>query len=98
MPAACGAMNADVRLLFATRMLRLFAYGFLSVFLVLYLVSAGLRETQIGWLLTLALLGDTAISPWLTTRADRFGRRRTLVVGAGLMIFAGILFALTRNF
>ncbi len=91
-------MNADVRLLFATRMLRLFAYGFLSVVLVLYLVSAGLHETQIGWLLTLTLLGDTAISLWLTTRADRFGRRRTLVFGAGLMIFAGILFALTRNF
>ncbi len=36
-----------------------------------------------GLLLTLA--GDTMISLWLTTTADRFGRRHTLVVGAVLM-------------
>jgi len=44
------------------------------------------------------LIGDTAISLWLTTRADRIGRRRMLAIGAGLMVFAGAWFALTRNF
>jgi sugar phosphate permease len=34
---------------------RLFAYGFLSVVLVLYLVEAGLSEARIGLLLTLPL-------------------------------------------
>jgi len=34
----------------------------------------------------------------LTTRADRIGRRRMLLLGAVLMIAAGVLFALTRNF
>ncbi len=86
------------RILFATRMLRLFAYGFLSVVLVLYLTAVGLTGTQVGLLLTLTLVGDTAISLWLTTTADRIGRRRMLVIGAGLMLFAGILFALTQNF
>jgi len=88
----------DGRLLFATRISRLFAYGFLSVVLVLYLAQVGLTETEIGLLLTLTLMGDTIISLWITTSADRLGRRRMLVVGAGLMIFAGVLFALTRNF
>ena len=88
----------DTRLLFSTRIVRLFAYGLLSVVLVLYLSEAGLAEAQIGLLLSLALLGDTAISLWITTHADRFGRRRMLVIGALLMVFAGILFALTRNF
>jgi predicted MFS family arabinose efflux permease len=37
------------------------------------------------------------VSLWLTTRADRFGRRRTLLVGAALMLAAGAVFALTRN-
>lgn len=91
-------LTNDERLLFATRIVRLFAYGFLSVVLVLYLVQVGLREAEIGLLLTLTLIGDTLISLWITTRADHLGRRRMLVVGAGLMLFAGLLFALTGNF
>jgi MFS family permease len=88
----------DVRLLFATRAVRLFAYGFLSVVLVLHLAAAGLSEARIGLLLTLTLAGDTVISLLLTTRADRLGRRATLLAGAALMIFAGALFAVTRSF
>jgi MFS family permease len=91
-------LTADGRLLFTTRIARLFAYGFLSVILVLYLSQVGLGEVQIGLLLTLTLIGDTIISLWITTRADRIGRQRMLIVGACLMVFAGILFALTRNF
>lgn len=92
------SLPRDVRLLFLTRAVRLFAYGFLSVVLVLYLAEVGLTEPQIGLLLTLTLIGDTAISLWLTTTADRLGRRRMLMVGAGLMIFAGGLFVMTTNF
>jgi len=91
-------LTPDGRLLFLTRAARLFAYGFLSVILVLYLAQAGLSEAQIGLLLTLTLLGDTVISLWITTHADRIGRKRMLWAGAGLMIFAGVLFAVTGNF
>jgi len=93
-----GNLSLDVSLLFSTRIVRLFAYGFLSVVLALYLAEAGLAEAQIGLLLTLTLVGDTAISLWITTHADRIGRRRMLAIGALLMVFAGILFALTRDF
>lgn len=78
--------------------MRLFAYGSLSVMLVLYLNAIGLAGSQIGLLLSLTLIGDTAVSLWLTTRADRFGRRRTLMIGAILMAVAGVVFALTDNF
>src|SRR5262245_29052060 len=88
----------DSYLLFSTRIVRLFAYGFLSVVLVLYLAQVGLSDVQIGLLLTLTLVGDTLISLWITTNADRVGRKRMLIAGAGLMLFAGILFALTSNF
>ncbi len=91
-------LSTDIRLLFTTRIVRLFAYGFLSVVLVLYLAEAGLAEAQIGLLLTLTLIGDTAISLWITTHADRTGRRRMLAIGAVLMVLAGLLFILTRNF
>ena len=91
-------MTRDIRILFATRIVRMFSYGLLAVILALYLEQAGLSTAQIGLLLTLTLLGDALISLWITTRADRVGRKRMLLVGAALMIFAGILFAVTRNF
>jgi MFS family permease len=84
-------------LLFATRFIRLFAYGSLSVVLVFYLIGVGLSAPQTGMLLTLTLVGDTVVSLYLTTRADRIGRRRMLVVGAGLMAGAGLVFASTRS-
>jgi MFS family permease len=90
-------LSPDGYLLFSTRLVRMFAYGFLSVVLVLYLAKLGLSEGLIGLMLSLALIGDAAISLWMTTNADRFGRRRILIVGAGLMLFAAVLFALTDN-
>jgi len=91
-------LTHDRRLLFTARTARMFGYGLLSVVLVLYLAERGLSTKQIGLLLTLTLVGDTAISLWLTTMADRIGRRVTLVIGAGLVLFAGIVFAITGNF
>ena len=87
----------DITLLFSTRIIRLFCYGFLSVVLALYLAEAGLTEGQIGLLFSLTLLGDAVITLWLTTSADRFGRKRTLILGALLMMAAGLAFVLTRN-
>jgi MFS family permease len=85
-------------LLFATRFVRLFAYGSLSVILVFYLTGLGLTDQQVGLLLTLTLAGDTVVSLFLTTQADRIGRRRMLIAGALLMSAAGLAFAFTRNF
>ena len=83
-------------LLFATRCSRMFAYGLHSV--VLYLVEIGLKQWEVGVLLCLTLAGDTAISLWLTTTADRFGRRRTLILGAILMVLAEVAFVSTSSF
>lgn len=86
-------MTRDAWLLFAARAVRMSGYGALGVILVLYLTSAGLDAGQVGLLLTLTLVGDTLISLWLTTHADRIGRRQTLVIGALLMAAAGMVFA-----
>jgi MFS family permease len=88
-------LTTDGCLLFGTRAVRMFAYGFLSVVLVLYLAQLGLSQGLIGLLLSLTLFGDAVISLWMTTAADRVGRRRILIAGAALMLFAGLLFALT---
>src|SRR5215207_3472683 len=89
---------ADIRLLFATRAGRMFGYGFVSLVLALYLGELGLDPLRIGLLLTLTLAGDAMISLVLATRADMTGRRRTLIVGALLMVLGGVVFAATGEF
>src|SRR5229473_3263679 len=96
-PSVLKGLTRDGWLLFFTRFMRLFAYGSLSVVLVFYLIALGLSESQTGILLTLTLLGDVVVSLLLTTRADRIGRRRMLIVGAVLMAAAGLAFACTKN-
>ena len=93
--ASLRGLDRDGRALFAMRTLRMFGYGFLAVALVLYLDALGLDAWTIGIVLSLTLVGDTLISLWLTTHADRLGRRRVLVAGSLLMILAGTVFAVT---
>ncbi|HEX2470067.1 MAG TPA: MFS transporter [Candidatus Limnocylindrales bacterium] len=93
--ASLRGLGPDGRALFALRTMRMFGYGFLAVVLVLYLDAAGLDPLAIGAVLTLTLVGDTVLSLWLTTHADRYGRRRVLVVSSLLVVVAGAVFALT---
>ena len=80
------------------RSIRMAAYGGLAIVLALYLIEIGLDEAQVGLLLALTLAGDAVVSLVLTTRADRVGRRPTLVLGAGLMILGGAVFVSTGEF
>src|SRR3982074_807117 len=98
LPSALRTLTRDGWLLFFTRFIRLFAYGSLSVVLVFYLIGLGLSDSQTGLLLTLTLAGDTVVSLYLTTRADRIGRRCMFIIGAILMAAARLVFAFTHNF
>lgn len=89
--------SRDLIILFASRMVRLFACGLFAVVLALYLDAVGLTGAQIGLVLALTFLGDAAISLWLATRADRIGRRLTLRIGAVLMVAGGVGVASTEN-
>jgi len=91
-------IKKDFYLLFGGRILRMFAYGSISVVLIFYLSEIGLNDYQIGLLLTLTLIGDFVISLWITTHADFLGRRKMLIVGAVLMIIGGLVFLLTKNY
>lgn len=96
-PIPLAESRRDTALLFSTRIVRLFCYGLLSIVLALYLVQVGLDERQAGLLFSLTLAGDAGISLWLTTSADRFGRKKTLLLGALLMFGAGTVFLLSHN-
>jgi MFS family permease len=87
----------DIVLLFTTRIIRLFAYGFVSVVLALYLAATGLSAVGVGAILTATLAGDIFVSLWVTMVADRVGRKNMLLLGSFLMILAGLVFLLTDD-
>jgi hypothetical protein len=87
--SALENLTRDGWLLFLTRFTRLFAYGALSVILVLYLTGLGLSEPQTGMVLTLTLgrryrcfpvSDDPGGSDWTPPHAHcwcfSYGRRR----------------------
>jgi MFS family permease len=91
-------LRRDATLLFVSRIGRMFGYGLVSVVLVLHLAAIGFDETRIGLLLALTLIGDTLLSLYLTTRADRLGRRHVLMAGAFLIALSGLVFAISGSF
>lgn len=90
--------SSDTKILCLQRFFRLSAYGASTLILASYLASLGVSEARIGLFMTLTLLGDVLISFGLTLFADGLGRRRILVVGAGLMSASGLVFVLSGNY
>jgi MFS family permease len=88
----------DGRRLLLARVLRTFAYGYLSVVLGVYLDHLGLDPTRIGAVLTSAIAGSAVMTVAWSIFADRYGRRRTISTMALLMALGGLLFAVTDSF
>ena len=88
-------MQRDLSLLFASRAVRMYGFGAVSVILALYLQERGFNADTIGLLFTLALAGDALISVLVTSVADRVGRRRLLTLTSSLIALAGLGFLLT---
>lgn len=91
------SLTRDGRIILASRALRLFAFGALPVVLVLHFASLGWSEARIGRLLAITMLGDAAVTFWVTLNADRLGRARMLQVSALLMIAVGVVLPLTET-
>jgi MFS family permease len=88
-------LHPDGRKLLVARALRTFGYGYLAVALGLYLQALGLTGFEIGIVLTAAVAGSAVMNVLWSLLADRFGRRRTVVTMAALMVAGGTLFAST---
>ena len=63
-----------------------------------FCLELGFDEFHTGVLLTAILLGDLVVTLALSTRADAWGRRRTLVASAVLKVLAGVAFAFGTRF
>jgi MFS family permease len=91
-------VTPDGRRLLLARVLRTFAYGYLSVVLGVYLDRLGLDPTRIGIVLTAAIAGSAVMTVGWSLFADRYGRRRTISTMAVLMVIGGLAFALADSF
>lgn len=87
----------DVYLIIALRMLRLIAFGGSALILAIYLKTIGFDEDYIGGFMTLTFIGDLVLSFLLSLIADRWGRRRVMMLGSLLMTITGAVFAILTN-
>jgi MFS family permease len=90
--------RTDAHVLMATRVLRSFGDGFVSVVLARYLSELDFSGFQIGLIATATLLGTSAATLLVGALADRLGRRRVLLAAAVLMCGTGVGFATSSEF
>ena len=91
-------LSRDGKLLLTARILRTFAYGFLSIILAIYLKLLGFDDILIGLLLALTLINSVIFTLIASFYADRLGRKRTLIIYAVLMSVSGLIFLSTENY
>ena len=87
----------DLYLLLLTRTVRMFSFGAIATVLFMHLESLGMAPEEIGLLFSCTVFGDLIMSIPLTTRADKWGRKRVLMISAGLKIGSGLVFATMSN-
>jgi len=84
-----NSLARDVTLIYAAAWLRSFGIGFLGVVLGVFLYRQGFNSTAIGLVVAAGLAGAAAATAIVTLKADRIGRRKTLLV-LSLLTAAGV--------
>ena len=91
-------ISKDGKLLLTARILRTFAYGFLSIIISIYLKLIGFDGFLIGLILTSTLINSIIFTLVASFYADRIGRRKMLIIYALLMAISGVIFFVTSNY
>ena len=87
----------DLVLVLIAKGVRTFCYGYLGIFLPLYLIELGLSAAGVGAFVTLTLAGSAGLT-WATrASAERVGARGSLLVLAALTIAAAAILLATRQ-
>lgn len=81
---AVGLFSRPARLLLLTELLAWICHGIFAVAFNLYLLAGGFRESFVGTAISLNGLGMALASLPAGVLADRWGRRRCLILGAAL--------------
>lgn len=91
-------LSREGKLLLTARIVRTFAYGFLSIVLAIYLKLIGFDEILIGIVLSATLVNSVIFTLVASFYADKIGRRKILIIYAFLMSVSGAIFLVTNNY
>jgi MFS family permease len=98
MSEVARVLTVDGVKLIATRGVRGFVDGIVSVVLSAYLLLLGYSGLDVGIIVTGMLLGSAALTMLVGLYGHRFARRAILLAGSGLMIVTGITYATVTVF
>src|SRR6266581_2219398 len=90
-------VSRDLFIINTAAFLRSFTFGLTGVVLGIYLFRVGLSSFNIGMVVAAGLVGSALGTIGVTTKADRAGRRRTLVVLSLLGVIAALALAFTPS-
>lgn len=88
-------LNRNLALIYGAAFLRALGVGMTGVILGIYLSRVGFSATLIGVVIASGLAGSALATLIVSFRADRLGRRRTLISLSLLMSLGGLALALT---
>lgn len=90
--------TGNIPWLLAGRAARSFSQAVLVIAVPLYVSAAGYSTPQVGYLLSIALLGSTAMTLVVGIFSDRYGRKPLLMAMAVLATVGTSIYALTTDF
>ena len=90
-------IGRDGNIIIAAAALRTLDYGFISVFLGVYLTLLEFTALQAGIVFSGIMLGSALSNLLATLWGDRIGRRRLLVAMSALMVAGGVAFPATSD-
>jgi MFS family permease len=85
-------LQRDIVILMASRGVRAFAFSYLSVIFAIYLNQLGYSTVTIGLVFTTAYASGAVLTALWGFLSDRYGRRKILMLLAGLTVVANLIF------
>jgi MFS family permease len=85
-------LQRDIVILMASRGVRAFAFSYLSVIFAIYLNQLGYTTVTIGLVFTTAYASGAVLTALWGFLSDRYGRRKILMLLAGLTIVANLIY------
>lgn len=92
------AFTTDAKLLIATKGIRGFGFGFISISAVVYLRLVGLNPLSVGIIISLASLGSSLDNVLASKYADRVGRKRSLLILSVVSLVSSLVLLASTNF
>lgn len=91
-------LSDDGKIIFISRGLRSFAFGFISIIIGIYLKEIGIASFQIGLLLSAAILGGALFSILVGRFAVRYGIKQMFLLSSVVSLIGIVLYIFTNNY